>query len=184
MKDGTMTISKTGGQPWNYSFLLDSATSTYKFKLYVSTALVLTYDCGSGVGDPNSVTVKTLADLKTAIEGVSTFTVSYSGVSSSSIATVFPLTEYLSESTTASRTIPINYWEAVSSYIDLNSYYNLKDTPTFRPPIFTTKNNVVYITCGGEMPLLKYDGRILDGAGLPGVIKEGIEMTTSARGIS
>jgi hypothetical protein len=160
-----LTITYSGsGNAW-YSLYLDTATSTFKFKIEDASSVLLDYDLGDGITSGS-----TLTDLKNIIHALSNFTCT--GASTNKAA-FLDLAESVSISSSGTD-VPYYEWAACTKgdtgvtnpfTAYLRSGGNLDDTE-LENASFAQLNNVLYISNGYD-ELMKYDGTRYYKAGLP-----------------
>ncbi|QDP61686.1 MAG: hypothetical protein Unbinned8261contig1001_59 [Prokaryotic dsDNA virus sp.] len=171
LTEGTITLAYSGSNTAYFSIKLDKDTGTFKF-IIVESGLeeVLSFDIGTGFGHSDD---KTLAQLKTAIDAVTNFTLTLNGGLSSEKAAFLDVG--VDTEIGVSYEIPYKTWTAVTrgdtalsetftGYKRDGSGY-LKDAD-LENATFTTLNDVVYISNGID-DVMKYDGSKVYRAGLP-----------------
>lgn len=179
---------------WTYQILFDKTIGVYKLAIYSFNGLSFSpirdpglaqifFYLGDGLNSQ-----RTLADLATDINTQLYFaggwTASTTGSASSVYCTAIPLRQLgngedqVPSSSmkytvlTGSQTIfSRNYKEipdnALTDIVKNNyqSQFETSEDPV--PPTYVNKNNILFFTCGGYTPLLKYDGNSTYQAGLP-----------------
>ena len=162
IKKGTFTIAYSGASAQCVCTHYVSANKMF-FKILEAQTQVLNYDEGVGYDD---TTVKTLADLKTAIEAVAGFTVTNSG--STTLPAAF-LPKFRNKYITVTNSLILTYYysEKVneSTTDPFLAYLNKRDNDTFLPADAVNASNCLYIATGAK--LYKYDGQTVYKAGLP-----------------
>jgi hypothetical protein len=159
----TFPITYTGSTSASYFVYLDTATSTFKFKLVEDNATVLDYDMGTG----KELSFITVTTLIAAINAVTNFTCTGSGTEPcafipiqndiplpASVATSVAYDSFVAVTTPGTYTTPFS-----AHYADRNG-------ANFENATFATLNNVLYISNGYD-DLHKYDGTRVYKAGLP-----------------
>jgi hypothetical protein len=166
MTPHSFTITYTGTPNSNtyYTLELDAATSTFKFKLYDDTTLVLNSDLGDGSeGSPVLV-----SDLTTAINAETNFSCTSATGGASEPAAYIPSSNRTDINTTAQ--VVFNIWSDVTTPNGLttpfSTFYAQRTNAEFENATFSEINDVLYIATGHDN-LMKYDGSRVYRAGLP-----------------
>lgn len=147
------------------SVLVDSSTSTWHFYLYEDGVTTLDYDMGVGFDEAS---IKTVADLVTAIDALTDFAAT--GTGDTAVPCAMIPSAYKSPFTSGALTITFNSWEVVNQpstaanpfatlHTNVNSAY-------FRNISSANLNNVIYLASGYDS-LVKYDGQKAYKAGMP-----------------
>lgn len=162
----------TGTFVITYSGSASSVTATHivvdgnwTFILKEGSSVVLTYVCGKGFDE---ATVYTLADLKTAIDSLTDYSVTITGDSTQPCAFLPPvIVESLSSGTLS---IEFTYPTALAKPGGVTSTFSgfntNRNSPAFEPATFANIQNI-FLIANGYDELQKYDGLKVYRAGLP-----------------
>lgn len=165
LRKNTFTITYSGAAPVCYFTLtLDTSTATFKATIVEGSTTVLDEDLGTGL----EVSPVDLGDLKTAIDAVSGFAVTISGVDTVPAA-FLPIT-LVSSMAAAPNTAVLTYcdWQEINSTTSnpFSAYYAARGGDAFQHATFTNFQDCTFIATGYEY-LHKYDGQTVYRAGLP-----------------
>lgn len=166
----TIQIAYSGSDPIaQVSLFFDVDTDQYRCMVEEGTSEVLSFALGLG---RDEITPVTVADLKTAIDGITggSFSATISGDSSVPAAFLkpIPVTSIASESVTTKAT----YWTALNVSAQtgktgpLDGSETNKNEMNFENVTSVQLQNCIYFSNGYD-PVLKYDGQNLYRAGLP-----------------
>lgn len=147
-----------------FSIYLDSTTLTFKADLFVTSAVVLSYDLGTGIEE---VTPKTLADLQSAINAIPDFNVVISGTSSLRAA-LLPITLETQITTIIPLSLFAYEWQNLNTTVSdpLAAINANKGNDDYENVSTVNLNQILY--CGsGYTSLCKYDGQNFYLAGVP-----------------
>jgi hypothetical protein len=163
LSTSTITVSYAGADAVaSFEMYLDTTSKTFKALLMEGVTEVLDYDLGVGFDE---TPIKTLADLKTAIDGVAGFSAVISG-STSTPAAFLDITQSF-DLKISSCSVKANYWTEVTSTITpFSGHYAKRNDPSFENISAVQANNCIYFSTGYD-DLMKYDGSKIYRAGMP-----------------
>jgi hypothetical protein len=164
MNESTITVAYSGtDDTCALSLFLDEDSLTYKMQILEGTVLVLDQDLGVGYDEGSTVT---LADLKTAVDAVTNFTATITGVTTAAAAFLPIVREFDLNAESFSATS--RTWSQVNTTVSdpLANYYAQRNEDDFENVSSVQLQNVIYFGTGYD-EVMKYDGQTFYRAGLP-----------------
>jgi len=164
LTDTVFTITYSGADPTcELSIFLDSTTQRYKAQILEGSTTVLDFDLGVGFDETTPVT---LADLKTAIDAITNFSASITGVTTSPAA--FLETLRLFDLTTGPYSGVVGTWSQIYSPTSspFSAHFATRNDDDFENVSTIQINNVIYFSNGID-EVYKYDGQTFYRAGMP-----------------
>ena len=165
LKTNSLDITYTGSTSAYVDFYLDTETQEFYLDLYDNNIRVLNFAVGVAISEAVPTTV---ADVITAINGVTDFSASSTG-DTSSPAALIDITDELVLGATPSK-IGFSYWDLANTPNNSPAAFSGAQaqvtTEDFENASFVNLRNVLYIATGYDA-LYKYDGTRLYKAGLP-----------------
>lgn len=161
----TLTVSYGGTGSGVCEVLVDTTTNTWHFKLYEDSTTVLDYDMGVGFDESS---IKTIANLITAIAGTVNFTASSAGLGTTLPAAFLPYTAASIVSSTLdiafSETVAVNQPSVASS--PFAGAFSNRNGTEFENVSSIQMNDVIYFGSKWDYQK-KYDGNDCYRSGAP-----------------
>lgn len=164
LTESSITISYTGSAASTSIDLVAISGDKFQFTIIEDGSTTLTVDLGKGFDEGSSYT---LANLKTAVDALSDFSMTIAGDTTVPAATL-EITVSKAVTTSASATIKYWYWEAINTTqsTPLAGNNSNKNDDEFENTSFVNFNGNLYMSNGYDS-LQKYDGQNIYNAGLP-----------------
>lgn len=165
---GTFAIAYTGSGTSIYlQHIVNAATLKWEFTMYEDGVLVLTYVTSVGFDESS---IPTLANLKTAVDAVSGFSATITGISTLEPAAVaIPLItsgSFVSNAYSISCDYLVTVNQPASAANPFANHFAARNLASFENATSYNINSVVYINTGTDEQQ-KYDGQKVYRAGMP-----------------